>query len=60
MLVRGHEIEPPPLSAGGDFATLDYGDDAPTPDVYTGRAVDLADLELRPLRRFDGWEVPRG
>ena len=48
------------LSEGGDFATLDYGDDQPTPEVYTGRAVDLADLDLRPLRRFAGWEAPRG
>ncbi|HVI00441.1 MAG TPA: DUF4178 domain-containing protein [Enhygromyxa sp.] len=50
--LRGHE---------GEFVTLDWGDDPnhdqPTP--YVGRAVSLAEIGLFPLRRFEGWPLPK-
>ena len=36
-----------------DFATLDYSDD--TPALYLGKAVDFEALQLRNVRRFEGW-----
>lgn len=43
--------------ADDEFMTLDYGTEAdhqqPTP--YVGAAVELAAIELQPLRRFEGW-----
>ena len=48
------------LSAEGRFATLDYGDDQPQPDLYVGAAVTLMELGIRPLRRFEGWEAADG
>jgi ribosomal protein S27E len=45
--------------AGPDdaFLTLDYGSDPHTaePAVYRGRAVELTELGLDRLRRFEGW-----
>lgn len=45
--------------AGPDdqFVTLDYGVDPyhTRPDLYRGRAVELAELGLDHLRRFEGW-----
>ena len=41
-------------SAGGDFATLDYGDDKP--ELYLGKAVDFDALGLKNLREFVGWQ----
>ncbi|WP_434423543.1 DUF4178 domain-containing protein [Nannocystis pusilla] len=45
--------------AGPDdqFVSLDYGVDPyqTRPDVYLGRAVELAELGLDRLRRFEGW-----
>ncbi|MFO7562117.1 MAG: DUF4178 domain-containing protein [Enhygromyxa sp.] len=45
----------------GEFVTLDWGEDpshqAPVP--YFGRAVSLAEINLFPLRRFEGWPAPR-
>lgn len=45
----------------GEFASLDWGSDPnhPSPIPYLGRAVTLAELELFPLRRFEGWPPPR-
>ena len=41
----------------GEFATLDYGNDpnhnAPIP--YMGQAIELAEVQLHPLRQFSGW-----
>jgi hypothetical protein len=39
------------------FVTLDYGTrgDHTRPALYLGQAVELADIELHPLRRFEGW-----
>lgn len=42
----------------GEFMTLDYGtaDEVHKgPAVYIGRAVDLGELGLQPLRKFAGW-----
>jgi hypothetical protein len=42
----------------GEFMTLDYGTKdelRQAPAVYMGRAVDLLELGLRPLRTFAGW-----
>lgn len=40
-----------------EFMTLDYGTEGdhrqPTP--YIGAAVDLLEIDLKPLRRFEGW-----
>lgn len=46
---------------GGEFFTLDWGTDPNhvRPEPYIGTAVDLVDLGLHPLRRFEGWEAPR-
>jgi len=41
------------MSAGGKFATLDYGDE--TPQLYLGEAVDFDALQLKNLRKFEGW-----
>lgn len=43
----------------GEFMTLDYGSSGEhrRPTVYAGRAVDLADLKLHPLRKFEGWRA---
>jgi Domain of unknown function (DUF4178) len=41
------------LSAGGDFATLDYSDDEPL--LYRGEIVDFDSLRLKNLRSFEGW-----
>lgn len=45
----------------GEFVTLDWGNDPnhDQPLPYMGRAVTLAELELFPLRRFEGWPPPR-
>ena len=45
--------------ADGEFATLDYGEDGEhqRPTLYTGRAVELAEVGLQPLRRFEGWRA---
>jgi len=40
-------------SAGGDFATLDYGDAEPV--LYLGKAVEFEALRLKNLRAFEGW-----
>lgn len=42
---------------GGELVTLDYGTvpDRGPPVVYSGRSVALAEIELFPLRRFEGW-----
>ncbi len=44
-------------SPQGDFATLDYGNSPhePSPTLYVGRAIQLDEIKLRPLRRFEGW-----
>lgn len=47
--LRGHD---------GEFMTLDFGtsdevDDPPA--LYMGRAVELAEIGLQPLRKFAGW-----
>jgi hypothetical protein len=42
----------------GEFITLDWGND-PThqqPTPYLGRSVTLAEINLFPLRRFEGWQ----
>jgi hypothetical protein len=52
--LRGHD---------GEFMTLDYGTtDEPEdpPALYIGRAVDLAELGLQPLRKFAGWPERAG
>lgn len=36
-----------------DFATLDYSDDTPT--LYIGESIDFDALQLRNVRRFEGW-----
>lgn len=45
----------------GEFVTLDYGGDPnhqrPTP--YQGRAITLSEVQLFPLRRFEGWPPPQ-
>ena len=43
----------------GEFATLDYGDDGDhqRPTLFMDRAVELAELGLQPLRRFEGWHA---
>lgn len=38
---------------GNDFATLDYSDE--TPVLYVGEWIDVDALQLRNLRRFEGW-----
>jgi uncharacterized protein DUF4178 len=40
-------------SHGGDFATLDYSDEQPA--LYVGKAVDFEDLQLKNVRKFEGW-----
>ncbi len=37
------------------FATIDYSDGEDAPAVYLGASVDVADLALAHLRRFEGW-----
>jgi hypothetical protein len=45
------------LGARGEFATLDYGNEATrAPQVYIGERVTLAALQLTPLRTFEGWK----
>lgn len=41
----------------GEFFTLDYGHDPDSnlPTPYAGEAVRLQQIELQPLRRFEGW-----
>jgi hypothetical protein len=41
----------------GEFMTLDYGTSGnhTSPVPYTGSAVDLEAIGLRPLRRYEGW-----
>jgi hypothetical protein len=41
------------MSTTGKFATLDYSDD--TPVLYLGEWVDFDDLQLKNLRKFEGW-----
>ena len=41
-------------SAGGDFATLDFSDEAAA--LYIGRMVDFDELRLKNLRAFEGWQ----
>jgi hypothetical protein len=41
------------MSTNGKFATLDYSDDAPV--LYLGECVDFDDLQLKNLRKFEGW-----
>jgi len=45
---------------GGEFVSLDYGTrgDHSYPVPYFGGSVDLHDLGLFPLRRFQGWQPP--
>lgn len=45
----------------GEFMTLDWGDDPnhEEPIPYLGKAVSLAEINLFPLRRFEGWPPPR-
>ncbi len=40
-------------SHSGEFATIDYSDDAPA--LYLGWMVDFDDLHLANLRSFEGW-----
>jgi hypothetical protein len=40
-------------STGGGFATLDYSDDEPR--LYLGEIVEFDALQLKNLRRFEGW-----
>jgi hypothetical protein len=40
-------------SEQSDFATIDYSDE--TPALYIGKAVDFDALQLRNVRRFEGW-----
>ena len=44
----------------GEFVTLDYGTDPDhnEPDLYFGKSVTLKEIDLRPLRRFEGWREP--
>jgi hypothetical protein len=44
----------------GAFASLDYGTDPAhdRPVRYFGRAVELDELGLHPLRSFEGWRRP--
>jgi hypothetical protein len=46
--------------ANGEFVSLDYGTrgDHNYPVPYFGGSVDLHDLGLHPLRRFQGWQPP--
>lgn len=41
----------------GEFMTLDYGTDGrhARPVPYIGQSVGLPEIELHPLRRFEGW-----
>lgn len=41
----------------GEFFTLDYGHEPESnhPTPYAGAAVTLSEIELAPLRRFEGW-----
>jgi hypothetical protein len=50
--LRGHE---------GEFVTLDWGEDPnhQEPIPYLGRSVSLAEINLFPLRRFEGWPAPK-
>ncbi len=45
----------------GEFVTLDWGQDPnhDQPLPFVGRAVSLAEIQLFPLRRFEGWPPPR-
>lgn len=45
---------------GGEFVSLDYGTsgDHSYPVPYFGGSVDLLDIGLHPLRRFQGWQPP--
>jgi Domain of unknown function (DUF4178) len=45
---------------GGEFVTLDWGNDGndPRPVPYFGRSASLAELAMHPLRRFAGWPPP--
>ncbi len=45
--------------AWGGFMTLDFGTSGEhgNPALYVGRAVSLAEIELRPLRKYEGWRV---
>ena len=45
---------------GGEFVSLDYGTrgDHNYPVPYFGGSVELGDLGLHPLRRFQGWQPP--
>ena len=41
----------------GEFFTLDYGHDPNgAPVIYGGKSVTLKEVELQPLRRFEGWQ----
>jgi hypothetical protein len=40
-------------STTGRFATIDYSD--PEPVLYLGESVSFDDLQLKNLRRFEGW-----
>lgn len=41
------------MSSNGKFATLDYSDE--TPALYLGECVDFDQLQLKNLRKFEGW-----
>lgn len=41
------------MSSNGKFATLDYTDG--TPALYLGECVDFDQLQLKNLRKFEGW-----
>lgn len=45
----------------GEFVSLDWGTEPnhQSPQCYVGRAVTLDELELHPLRRFEGWPPPK-
>jgi hypothetical protein len=44
----------------GEFHTLDYGTTpGGTPTPYIGASVTLKEIELHPLRRFEGWRPHR-
>ena len=42
-------------TGGADFATIDYSE--PTPLFFAGESVEYADLKLKNVREFEGWEA---
>jgi gentisate 1,2-dioxygenase len=41
------------MATSGKFATIDYSDEAPA--LYLGKAVEFEELNLKNLRKFEGW-----